>query len=193
MDFRPSEEQTALCGLAREILAKEATPERLRAAERSPEWLDRELWARLADANLLGVAVPEAQGGIGLGFFELCALLTELGRAVAPLPAVPALAMGGLAIARFGSPAQRARWLPPLARGELVLSAALDRLIEGRTAIIIAHRLATVAHVDEIMVLEHGRVVEHGDRRELAASPDSLFAHLLETAKDGLIRDEVVL
>lgn len=76
---------------------------------------------------------------------------------------------------------------------EIVLSAALDRLIEGRTAIIIAHRLATVAHVDEIMVLEHGRVVEHGARRELAANPDSLFAHLLETAKDGLIRDEVPL
>jgi alkylation response protein AidB-like acyl-CoA dehydrogenase len=81
MDFRPTEEQTALCELAREILAKEATPERLRAAERSPEWFDRELWARLADANLLGVAVPEAQGGMGMGFFELCALLSELGRA----------------------------------------------------------------------------------------------------------------
>jgi ABC-type multidrug transport system fused ATPase/permease subunit len=76
---------------------------------------------------------------------------------------------------------------------EIVLSAALDRLIEGRTAIIIAHRLATVAHVDEIIVLEHGRVVEHGPRADLAASPDSLFAHLLETAKDGLIRDEVQL
>ncbi len=126
MDFLPSEEQTALCELAREILTKEATQERLRAAERSPEWFDRELWARLADANLLGVAVPEAQGGMGMGFFELCALLTELGRAVAPLPAVPALAMGGLAIARFGSEEQRDRWLAPLARGELVLTAALE-------------------------------------------------------------------
>jgi alkylation response protein AidB-like acyl-CoA dehydrogenase len=126
VDFRPSEEQVALCGLAREILAKEATPERLRASERSPEWLDRELWARLADANLLGVAVPEAQGGIGMGFFELCALFVELGRAVAPLPALPTLAMGGLAIARFGSEAQRDRWLVPLVRGELVLSAALE-------------------------------------------------------------------
>ncbi len=76
---------------------------------------------------------------------------------------------------------------------EIVLSAALDRLIQGRTAIIIAHRLATVAHVDEIMVLERGRVVEHGLRADLAASQDSLFAHLLETAKDGLIRDEVQL
>lgn len=74
---------------------------------------------------------------------------------------------------------------------EMVLSAALDRLMEGRTAIIIAHRLATVAHVDEIMVLEHGRVIEHGRRADLADNSDSVFAHLLETAKDGLIRDEV--
>ncbi len=76
---------------------------------------------------------------------------------------------------------------------EVVLAAALDRLIEGRTAIIVAHRLATVSHVDEIMILERGQVIEHGRRTDLAADPDSAFAHLLSTAKDGLIRDEVPL
>lgn len=74
---------------------------------------------------------------------------------------------------------------------EAVLSAALDRLIEGRTAIIVAHRLATVSHVDEIMVIEHGQIIEHGRRTALAANPDSVFSRLLDTAKDGLIRDEV--
>jgi len=74
---------------------------------------------------------------------------------------------------------------------EAALSAALDRLIEGRTAIIVAHRLATVSHVDEIMILQDGHVIEHGRRSDLAATPDSVFARLLGTAKDGLIRDEV--
>ena len=56
---------------------------------------------------------------------ELCLLLQELGRVVAPLPAIPTLVMGALPIVEFGSSEQRARFLPRVATGELVLSAAL--------------------------------------------------------------------
>jgi ABC-type multidrug transport system fused ATPase/permease subunit len=58
---------------------------------------------------------------------------------------------------------------------------AIAQLLEGRTGIIIAHKLATVERVDEIMVLEAGRIVEHGKRAELAANPGSRFAGLLRT------------
>jgi alkylation response protein AidB-like acyl-CoA dehydrogenase len=125
MDFRFSEEQETLRGLAREILEKEVSLERLKQVERAGEFFDREAWARLAEANLLGLAVPEAQGGMGMGFLELCLLLVETGRSVAPLPIAPALVHAGLPIARFGSEAQRDRWLAPLAKGEIVLAAAL--------------------------------------------------------------------
>ena len=93
MDFHFSEEQTMLRELAREILEKEVTPERLKEVEAEGDWFDRELWAKLAEANLLGLAVPEAQGGMGMGFLELCVLLQEVGRAVAPLPALPTLVL----------------------------------------------------------------------------------------------------
>lgn len=76
---------------------------------------------------------------------------------------------------------------------EAILAEALGRLIEGRTAIIVAHRLATVAAVDEIVVLQHGTVIEHGSRTYLETQPNSVFGQLLATAKDGLIRDEVQL
>jgi len=62
---------------------------------------------------------------------------------------------------------------------ERLLERALDRLLEGRTTIIIAHRLATIQRADEIMILEDGRVIEHGERAALAADPESRFAHLL--------------
>ena len=124
MDFHFSEEQTTLRELAREILEKELSLERLKEVEAEGDWFDRELWAKLAEANLLGLAVPEALGGMGMGFLELCVLLQEVGRAVAPLPALPALVYGGLAIARFGSDAQQQRWLAPLASGEVVLTGA---------------------------------------------------------------------
>jgi len=64
---------------------------------------------------------------------------------------------------------------------ERLLERAVDRLLQGRTAIIVAHRLTTVQRADEILVLEHGRVHEHGDRQALAADPTSRFHSLLQT------------
>ena len=48
-----------------------------------------------------------------------------------------------------------------------MIQAALDRLVEGRTTIVIAHRLATILNSDEIAVIEHGRVLERGTHAEL--------------------------
>ena len=56
---------------------------------------------------------------------------------------------------------------------------ALGRLLAGRTGIIVAHRLATLAHADDILVLEDGQVREYGSRLALAADPTSRFAALL--------------
>ena len=74
------------------------------------------------------------------------------------------------------------------------LEAAIAELIAGRTTLIIAHRLSTLRHVDEIVVFDHGEVVEHGDRTTLAARDDSRFRYLLDLAldKDGLVDDEVM-
>lgn len=56
---------------------------------------------------------------------------------------------------------------------------ALGRLLEGRTGIIVAHRLATLAYADDILVLEDGQVREYGPRGVLAADPTARFAELL--------------
>jgi ATP-binding cassette subfamily B protein len=60
-----------------------------------------------------------------------------------------------------------------------MVHAALGRLLEGRTGIIVAHRLSTLAYADNILVLEYGQVREHGPRLALAANPTSRFAELL--------------
>jgi ABC-type multidrug transport system fused ATPase/permease subunit len=64
----------------------------------------------------------------------------------------------------------------------------LGRLLAGRTGIIVAHRLATLAYADDILVLEDGQVREYGSRLALAADPTSRFAGLLrvETAEASL-------
>src|SRR5215471_17888507 len=126
MDFAYTPEQDELRALARQVLGDHATPQRVAEVEASEERVDRTLWAALAGAGLLGIAVPEEHGGGGLGLVELCILLEEVGRAVAPVPVYPSLVLGALPVAAFGTPAQRARLLPGVASGELLLSGALE-------------------------------------------------------------------
>ncbi len=64
---------------------------------------------------------------------------------------------------------------------------ALGRLLEGRTGIIIAHRLATLAYADDILVLEDGQVREYGPRLALAADPASRFAELLQVDAEEVL------
>jgi len=68
---------------------------------------------------------------------------------------------------------------------ERLLARAVDRLLEDRTAIIIAHRLETVARVDKLMVLADGRVIEFGPREKLAKDPGSHYHALLELSADA--------
>jgi len=75
--------------------------------------------------------------------------------------------------------------LDPATEGRL--ERAIDRLLENRTAIIIAHRLHTVHRADEIMILERGSVSEYGDRKQLATDSDSRFYQLLQTGLEEML------
>ena len=72
---------------------------------------------------------------------------------------------------------------------ESVLAGATERLFAGRTVVIIAHRLETVRTADEIMVVDEGRIVEHGSRTELAADPESRYAALLRLGDPRLLEE----
>ena len=125
MDFSLTDEQRAITDLSAQILTDRCTLERLKAIERSDDRYDRELWAELAKAGLLGAALPESAGGSGGGFVEVCLLLEQQGRRVAPLPLVPVLVSAAMPLARFGSAAQQKRLLPGVVAGDAILSAAL--------------------------------------------------------------------
>ena len=75
--------------------------------------------------------------------------------------------------------------LDPATEG--LIQAAVDRLLEERTAIVIAHRLTTIQRVDEIMIIEEGRIKELGAREALAGDPESRFAGLLRTGLEEIL------
>ncbi len=70
---------------------------------------------------------------------------------------------------------------------EHLLEQAVDRLLENRTAIVIAHRLSTVERADQILILDDGRIAEFGPRAKLAADPDSRLSQLLRTGLEEVL------
>src|SRR5437764_19955 len=108
MDFAYTPEQEELRALARQVLADLATPQRVAEVEATEERIDRDLWRALAGAGLLGVAVPEAFGGGGLGIVELCVLRGASGwAALARWPGWSAGRRSGCARCRSASPTAR--------------------------------------------------------------------------------------
>lgn len=141
----------------------------------------------LFDDEATDAAVIDALERVGLGALAADGIERELGAAGAGLSAGEAQL---LALARV--------WLrdPDIVvldeatarvdpETERRLEAAIIELMRGRTTLVIAHRLSTLRSVDEIVVFDHGRVVEHGDRADLAGDDDSRFARLLALALDG--------
>jgi acyl-CoA dehydrogenase len=110
MDFTQNENQRELAALVRTILTERLTQERLREVEAGGDRFDPALWADLAAAGVLSAALPEPAGGAGLGLLEQCSALTEIGRAVAPVPYLASVLLGAGAIAAFGRRDQQDRW-----------------------------------------------------------------------------------
>jgi alkylation response protein AidB-like acyl-CoA dehydrogenase len=125
MDFSFTEEQEAIGKVARQLFEDSAGTERLTELEHGEVRHDPDLWLALAGADVLGIALPDAVGGSGHGFLELAVVLTEVGRSVAPVPIYASLVLGADSIARLGTPEQQLRYLPGVADGSRILSAAL--------------------------------------------------------------------
>jgi 3-oxocholest-4-en-26-oyl-CoA dehydrogenase beta subunit len=128
MDFTYSEEQDAVRELATRIFTELVTHERQKeiesaAADEGP--FDRSLWKELAGAGLLGIHLSEADGGSGLDFVAACLVIEAAGRTAAYVPLIETMIYGAAPIAQFGTPAQRAAWLPGVSSGETILTATM--------------------------------------------------------------------
>ncbi len=131
---------------------------------------DNDIIAALKEVGLdrlvdTGLDTPVGSAGVGLSAGE--AQLLALARVWLRKPDVVVL---DEATARVDPGTERA------------LQEAIGHLLEDRTSLVIAHRLSTLRHVDNVLVLDHGRVVEFGKRLELEADPTGRYAKLLALA-----------
>ena len=121
MNFDFSEDQKFLGNEARKFLEAESTSAHVR------EILDDEnkshhagLWQKVIEMGWLGTAIPENQGGLGLGMLELCVLAEEMGRALAPVPFASTAYFFTEAVKLAGSEAVKAEILPEIMGGGVV-------------------------------------------------------------------------
>jgi alkylation response protein AidB-like acyl-CoA dehydrogenase len=126
MDFTTTEAAGELSGLVGTIVDAVCTPEHQRELDGLDQRFDRDLWRKLADADILSTAAPESLGGGGFGVLEQAAVLTALGRQLAAVPYLESVVLAAGALARFGSEQLAHDWGVTAVSGEKILAVALD-------------------------------------------------------------------
>ncbi|NKX87067.1 acyl-CoA dehydrogenase family protein [Nocardia coubleae] len=124
MDFALDDEQQLLRDTTRELLARSYDPEKRAEVIGSELGWSRDVWAKLAEIGLLGLAFAEDDGGMGAGPVETMAVMVELGRRLAPEPILDSVLVPGGLIAEVGTAVQRKQVLTQVAEGALLLAFA---------------------------------------------------------------------
>ena len=134
MNFDFSHDQKVLRDQARTFLAEHASSARVRRILDTDTPDDALLWQGMGEMGWMSTAIPEAYGGAGFGYLELCVIAEELGRSLAPAPFASTIYLAGEALLRAGSEAQKKRWLPRIAQGRAIGCFALAEGPHAATA-----------------------------------------------------------
>jgi len=131
MEFALSSEQRMFQDSLHRTLADACPLQRVRevAADHLP--LDRAVWRAVRELGLPALLVPEAFGGLGLSLLDAALAAEALGRHVAPVPFLGSAVLAPLALHEAGSDAQKRKWLPGLAAGDVVAGVAIAEPVAG--------------------------------------------------------------
>lgn len=124
MDFGLNEEQQMMQTMARDFLTDEFPDKVLKAMAADEKGYTPELWKKLAEANLTGLAIPEEHGGFG-DFIDLVVVLEEMGRACFISPFFASVVLGAGAIIEAGNESQQEEFLPKIAEGKVIVTLAV--------------------------------------------------------------------
>ena len=136
-----NEEQRMLRDSVRDFLSEQAPISQLRALRDADDdtGFSRKLWTGFAEMGFTGMLVPEAQGGLGLGHVEAGVVMERIGHQLAASPMLVSSVVAVTALRHGASAAQQAEWLPLLARGERIVTLAVDEHAKHRPLQISTH------------------------------------------------------
>ncbi len=143
-DVGVSDEQIQLLDIATEFCRDRAPISRTRALMDSDMGFDAGVWAEIAALGWMGIAIPEAHGGVGLSLAEVVPVVEQMGRHLMPSPFV-ATTLAAQALLLGGSASQQAEWLPQFASGAI-----------GSLALAEAHGDWDISHIDASAVAIDG-------------------------------------
>src|SRR5262245_6478670 len=124
IDLNFNEEQQLIWNTAKEFFQKNCPIELVRKYDNAEDF-PQALWGQMADLGWLGMAFRSGHGGLGMGVLDMYPVFVELGRSLAPVPALETVALAGGLIAAVGSEAQKAELLRAIAAGEAIVSPAI--------------------------------------------------------------------
>jgi acyl-CoA dehydrogenase len=169
MDFGFTEEQDMLRVSVRDFLARECPKAKVREMDKDERGYDPQVWRDMAGLGWMGLALPEAYGGMGASFMDLVIVVEEMGRNILPGPFFSTVALCALPLLEYGSSEQKNEFLPHISRGEAIWTLALGETSgrysasevrlratsEGTSYILRGHKLfVTDAHIaDHILVV----------------------------------------
>ncbi|MCT8973688.1 acyl-CoA dehydrogenase family protein [Microbaculum marinisediminis] len=126
MNFDFSEDQKQLKHVVNRLLADNCAVSVVRSAMEKDDGVDWALWETMAGIGLMGTNIPEAYGGSGFGYLELCVVAEEFGRALAPVPFASSVYQFAEYLVQGGTETQKSDLLPQVAAGQLVGTVVLD-------------------------------------------------------------------
>ncbi len=125
MDLALDETQQMLKNSARDFLSRECTTDVVRAMEKDERGYSTELWDQMVTLGWTGLPFPEEHGGTAASFLDLAVLVEEMGRALAPVPFLSTVVLGGLTVMEAGNDDQRRQIIPDICRGQALLTLAV--------------------------------------------------------------------
>lgn len=182
MDFNLTEEQGMLQDSLRKFLANEYGFETRRKRAATPEGFSSEAWAKLAELGVLGIAIPESDGGLGGDAFDTLVVMEQMGPALVLEPYVSTVVLCGATIAIAGSAKQKEAWLPAIVGGEKKLAFAHA---EANARYVLSHVETTARKEGEGWKLDGAKAVVRD-----APSADAL---LVSARVSGAVADEAGL
>jgi acyl-CoA dehydrogenase len=121
-----TEDQELLAKTATDFVRQYSPVSRMRALRdaNDPIGFSRDLWKQMADLGWVGILIPEAYGGAGMGLADLAVVLEALGRTLAPEPFLSTVLLAGQLLSQAGNETQKQTWLPGIAAGDKILTVA---------------------------------------------------------------------